>query len=468
MSRAFPGWPHTTKPDSLWGVGARDWDLPPPRGATQSDVVIVGAGFTGLWTAKFLTDIDPDLSVTVLDAMQPGFGASGRNGGWCSALMPMSLGTVAASSSPQAATALQRSLISAISDIGSFVSDHDIDCAWSHGGTMSIATNPAQCSRAAAMVDEFRAFGFGEDFVRLVDAEEAERRVHTARARGGWFSPHCAALNPVGLVDGLVRVLAERGVHIHGRSLVDSIDARTVRVLTPEGETTVAGRWVVLATEGFTPSLHGFRRNLAPVHSYMIATEPLPAEVWRSIGWNGRETFADGRHVVIYAQRTRDDRIAFGGRGAPYSFGSRIGPRFDTDARIHSRIIRTLHDMFPDVAGAAVTHRWGGALGVPRDWHTSVSVDPARGLAVAGGYVGDGVAFSHVAARAAAHAIAGTGDPVVGLPIVGHVSPRWEPEPLRWLGINSMLRLGAFVDVLEARESRFARVGQRVLDRVLG
>lgn len=468
MSSAFPGWPRTSLPSSLWRSTATEWAFAAPRTDIESDVIIVGAGFTGLWTAAFLTDIDPTLSVTVLDAMQPGYGASGRNGGWCSALMPASLDTIATESSREDATNLQRCLADAIGDIGSFIDDNGIECGWRHGGTLSIGTNSAQMSRARTMIEQYRSYGFDDDFIRMVGSGEAEDRVRTGRAHGGWFSPHCAAVNPLGLVDGLVGVLVARGVTIHGSSIVRSVGTRSVELGTPETTLRASGRWIVLATEGFTAALPGYRRILAPIHSYMVATEPLPDDVWRSIGWSGRETFADGRHVVIYAQRTSDDRIAFGGRGAPYSFGSRVGPDHDTNGRIHGRIIETMRHMFPAVSDAAITHRWGGALGAPRDWHPGVRIDRTRGVAMIGGYVGDGVALAHLAGRAAAHCMMGTGDPSTRLPIVDHVSPRWEPEPFRWMGINAMLRLGSIVDGLEARESRLARLGERVLDSVLG
>lgn len=468
MSTPYPGWPGTAWPLSLWRDGSERWNFPPPDTDTDADVVIVGAGFTGLWTAYSLTSIDPGLSVIVIDAMQPGYGASGRNGGWCSALMPMSLRLVAERYGREKAVALQSHLIRTVEDIGSFVRSQRIECGWHHGGTITTATNEAHLRRAESTIAEWRDFGFGEQDAHLLDTEQTRERIRVPHALGSMFSPHCAAVDPARLVDGIVGVLVDRGVTIHGHTKAVAISPGAIEVATPHGRARIAARWTVRATEGFTSSLPGHRRTVAPIHSYMIATEPLGTDVWSEIGWSNRETFADGRHVVIYAQRTVDDRIAFGGRGAPYAFGSRIGPGLDGNPRIHDKIIATMHDIFPATRHTAITHRWGGALGVPRDWFTGVRIDRATGTASAGGYVGDGVAFSHLAAKALAHSILDTGDQATTLPIVGHVSPRWEPEPIRWLGINGMLRLASVTDALEERGSRFSGVTGAVLDRFLG
>lgn len=467
MPTAFPAWPDTTWPPSLWRDSTTHWDFEPSPSTLQCDVCIVGAGFTGLWAAHHLALLDPSLSIVVLDAIQPGYGASGRNGGWCSALMPMSLSKVAASSSQSDAIALQAAMYRTIDDIGRFVTDNKVPCSWHHGGTLSIATNDAQLSRARSMVGEYESFGFGSDDFRVISGKEARARIACDRAIGAWYSPHCASLNPARLVDGIVRSLLEKGVALHGFTRVTALRNDRIDATTPAGPVDIRARWKILATEGFTASLTGHSRKIAPVHSYMIATEPLDAATWANIGWSGRETFSDGRHVVVYAQRTGDDRIAFGGRGAPYAFGSRVGPDRDNNPKIHDRLARTLTDLLPDTTGARITHRWGGALGVSRDWFTSVTVDETSGWVTAGGYAGDGVAFSHLAAEIIAHSIVSTGDAITRLPIVGHRSPSWEPEPLRWLGINGLLKVGSAVDALEDRNSPLATPGRWLLGKFL-
>ncbi len=208
---------------------------------------------------------------------------------------------------------------------------------------------------------------------------------------------------------------------------------------------------------GFTATLAGQRREVLPVYSLMLATEPLPDEVWDRIGLAERETFSDGRHLVIYGQRTADGRLAFGGRGAPYHFGSRIDPRHDRNDTVHDGLWQALSGMFPEVAPFRVTHRWGGPLGIPRDWYASCGLDRRSGLAWAGGYVGDGVATSNLAGRTLSDLITGTRSELTALPWVNHHSRRWEPEPLRWMGANAGLAVMSSADAHEVRSGRSSR-----------
>jgi glycine/D-amino acid oxidase-like deaminating enzyme len=188
-----------------------------------------------------------------------------------------------------------------------------------------------------------------------------------------------------------------------------------------------------------------------------VATEPLPDTLWEQIGLAHRETFNDKRHLRIYGQRTADGRIAFGGRGAPYHFGSRVEPGFDHDERVHAMLRRILVELFPALAGVPFSHAWGGNLGIPRDWYPSVGFDRMSGFAWAGGYIGDGVSTSNLAGRTLADLVTGTDSELVDLPWVGHTSRRWEPEPLRWAGVNAVTALMAAGDLTEARTGRPSR-----------
>jgi glycine/D-amino acid oxidase-like deaminating enzyme len=223
---------------------------------------------------------------------------------------------------------------------------------------------------------------------------------------------------------------------------------------------TVTADIVVRAVEAWTPQLAGDHRSLAPVYSMMIATEPLPGSFWEGAGLGQRETFSDHRHLVIYGQRTADGRLAFGGRGAPYHFGSAVRPSFDRDPRVHRALWATLAELFPALGAAdrpQMTHTWGGPLGVARDWHSSVGLDRATGLAWAGGYVGDGVSTTNLAGRTLADLIigrTGSDSDLVTLPWVDHRSRRWEPEPLRWLGVNAGLTGVKVADRSEDRRGR--------------
>lgn len=203
------------------------------------------------------------------------------------------------------------------------------------------------------------------------------------------------------------------------------------------------------------------------MYSLIVATEPLPQRVWDTIGLEQREVFSDFRHVVIYGQRTADGRIVFGGRGAPYHFGSAIHPSFDVDERVFTLLRRTITDLLPQLADVSFTHAWGGPLGIPRDWHPSVGYDPLARVGWAGGYVGDGVAASNLAGRTLAELVSGRHTGLVDLPWVGHRSPDWEPEPLRWLGVNAGLHLAGLADLEESWTGRPARLG-RLLAAVTG
>jgi glycine/D-amino acid oxidase-like deaminating enzyme len=441
---------------SLWHADPRlDWTPRPGLDRDLSaDVAVVGAGFTGLWTSRYLAEADPSLRIVVLEAEVAGFGASGRNGGWCSALFPASLESLARlpGSSRAAALAQHAAMRATVDEVGREAGRLDVPCT--KGGTVVLARSRSQWRRAQDEVDHARSWG--RDDLRLLDASATAGLVRAADVLGATYTPDCAAVHPALLVRRLAEDVESRGVRILERTRVSRIEPG--RVTTERG--VVRADVVVRATEGYTPSLDGQRRAVVPVYSLVVATEPLPARTWDEIGLESRATFSDHRHLIVYGQRTHDDRLVFGGRGAPYHLGSRVAPSFDRDPRVFARLRETLVDIFPAVAPARITHTWGGALGIPRDWCASVGLDPATGLGWAGGYVGDGVATTNLAGRTLRDLVLDRGTELTALPWVGHRSPRWEPEPLRWLGINAGLRAMTLADHeerLTRRPSRIAR-----------
>jgi glycine/D-amino acid oxidase-like deaminating enzyme len=432
-------------------------------GDDSVDVAIVGAGYTGLWTAYYLRRLDPSLRVVVIEREVAGFGASGRNGGWCSALFAGS-GTRAAREHGRAgAVELQRALVDTVDEVGRVTHDEGIDAHFAKGGTIAVATRAAHVARLRAEVAAGASSGLGEEGVVWLGAAESSRRIATAENLGAAFTPHCAAIHPARLVRGLARVVEAAGVPVRERTEVVRVAPRTVT--TTHG--TVRADVVVRATEAFTVQLPGRRRSFLPVYSLMVATEPLPGEVWETIGLRRRETFTDGRHLLVYGQRTADGRLAFGGRGAPYHFGSRVSATFDRDARAHRHVEAALRELLPAARDACVTHRWGGAVAVPRDWYSSVGHDRRTGDAWAGGYVGDGVGASNLAGRTLADLVLGRDTALVRLPWVGHRSPAWEPEPLRFVGVNLGVLLTASIDRAEAA-GRTPRRRAALLRRLLG
>jgi glycine/D-amino acid oxidase-like deaminating enzyme len=437
---------------SFWHETAGD--LAPRAGLdgdAETDVAIVGGGLTGLWTAWYLLERDPRLRVVVLEKEIAGFGASGRNGGWCSALFPRSTASLERAHGKDAALAMRRAMIDTVGEVGRVTADAGIDCDYASGGTIAYARSAVQ--KRAALAEITEAERYGVDEIRWLDAGD----VHAAGALGASLDRHCARLHPGKLVRGLAAALEARGVRILEQTEVTGVGSG--RVETTRG--VVSAEHIVVATEGYTATLPTTRRRILPLYSLMIATEPLPPAFWDAIGIAHGQTFTDYRHLLIYGQRTADDRFAFGGRGARYHWGSAIRSEYDRVPRVFDHLRRTLVDLFPAAVDAAVTHRWGGPLGVPRDWHASVAYDPATRIGRAGGYVGDGLSTTNLAGRTLADLIAGADTDLTRLPWVGHRSPDWEPEPLRFLGANAGMLAMSTADVEErvtGRRSIIARV----------
>jgi glycine/D-amino acid oxidase-like deaminating enzyme len=443
---------------------------PPPRPAlaapTETDVCIVGAGYTGLWTALFLRRLRPDLRVVVVERDHVGFGASGRNGGWLSGLMPGDRRLMARSGGREGVVAFQGALQTAVDDVIAMCADEGIDADIVKGGTLGVATSAAQLDRLRHHLAEDRSWGVGPDDAWELSAAEATGRIAVAGVLGGVFSPHCARIQPAKLVRGLADAAERAGAEIYERTPALRLDPH--RVTTPAG--TVAARWVVRATEGFTAALPGLRRALLPMNSSMIVTAPLAAAQWDAIGWQHAETLRNATNAYLYLQRTADGRIAVGGRGIPYRWRSRTDDHGVTDASTVATLTRSLRELWPALADVAVDHAWCGVLGVARDWCPSVGLDRATGMAWAGGYVGDGVTTSHLAGRTVAELIAGEDTPRTRLPWVDHHSRNWEPEPLRWLGVRAIYTLYRAADRAESadggpRSSRWATVADRISGR---
>ena len=451
-------WWHDLDPDERNAV------RPPLGGDVQCDVVIVGAGLTGLWSAYSLLATDPTLRVIVLDQWVAGAGASSRNGGWCSGLLPLGWDDLARRYGRDATLAFQREADRTVDEIVRVAADEGIDAGIAKGGYLCTASNAVQLDSLRHQLDEGRSWGRTEDDLRLLDAAEARSMIGAARVEGGLFTPHCAAVQPAKLVRGLARAVERRGGVIHDHTRVRSIEPG--RVVAEHGS--VRADVVVRATEGYTSALPGHRRRILPVYTTMVATEPLSDAFWATVGWSQRATFNDARRVIFYAQRTADGRIAIG-RPEPrsYRFGSGLGVVEDLPGA-EARLRAALTEQFPDLADVRIDHRWGGVIGIPRDWTPSVTFDRSSGLATAGGYTGDGVALTNLTGRTLADLVLGRDTDVVRLPIVQHASPRWEPEPFRFVGVTLGSRLSRMADDRESRTERPSRVFGGLAERLTG
>jgi len=455
------------------GFPARRPSLPGPL---EADVAIVGGGYTGLWTAYYLAGLRPELTIVVLEAAFAGYGASGRNGGWVTSELPGSRSDYARAAAGVAGVrALEAALRETVDEVGRVCADESIECDFVKGGRLSVATTPSQLTRMREGMAAIRERGDGSDVYEFLSRDELRSRVNVAGALAGLYAPASARVQPAALAAGIAAAAERRGVRIYEATPVTAIDPDPggggAFARTKFGD--VRARSVLRCTEGYTAALPGLRRALLPMNSHMIVTEPLSPAAWKEIGWDGCETLGDEAHAYMYAQRTADGRIALGGRGVPYRYGSAVDHLGETDPSTVAALTGVLRRMFPAAASAEIVHAWCGVLGVPRDWCATVTYDPASGLGWAGGYTGHGVAAANLAGRTLADLVLGKPSALTALPWVGHRSRTWEPEPARWAGVHGLYSLYRLADRLESTTDSRAGVqlGQalgRVGDAISG
>lgn len=439
----------------------------PSRSALESeidtDVVIIGAGYTGLWTAYYLLKMQPATRVVVIDRCTVGYGASGRNGGWASAIFPISLARVREMYSHEDALMLQRAMNATVDEIGRVLKTEGISADYAKEGFLSLARTDPQVKRVSAAVNESMQFGLPDQW-RALSQRDASMEIGASSVKGGLYTEHCALIHPGKLVRGLAAVVEKLGGRIYENSPAISIGSQCV--MTDKGR--VNASTVIRATEAFTCQQPGQRRSVVPLYSLVLGTEPLPPKTLSQLQLTRRLAFNDMRHLRVYGQVTADGRLVFGGRGAPYQLGSKITDASDLVDSVHLNVHSAMLEFFPDLRDVVVTHRWGGALGVARDWCPTVSFDPVTRMGWAGNYVGDGVATSNLAGRILADQVLGRDDfGLSALPVVNHRSPAWEPEPLRWLGINCGLAATGFSDLEERMTNRPSKTA-KLLEKLTG
>ncbi len=436
---------------SLWLDGIAGPLVPRPALSCDldCDVAIVGAGFTGLWTAYYLKQLEAGLRIVVLEREIAGYGPSGRNGGWVSPGMAGSARAYGCARGSEVVRRALRETETTVDEIARVVSLEGIDCGYVKAGALTIATTAPQQARLLSNSAQTHDRGSTE----LLDPREAERLIAIPGVRAASFTPHAARVDPARLVRGLARACESLGVVIHERTEALEVAPGRVRCETA----TVRADTVLRATESYTTEFPGEGRRYLPLYSLMIATEPLPAEVWQELGWRGGLLVGDAHHLFFYAQRTTDGRIAIGGRGAPYRLRQPISESHERSQEVAGRLRQALRRQFPAAADAMVTHHWGGPLAVPRDWSMSVGFDPRTRFGSAGGYSGHGVAASNISGRTLADLALGRETDLISLPWVGHRSRTWEPEPLRFIASRAIVRVLRQADRVEDRTGRPAR-----------
>jgi glycine/D-amino acid oxidase-like deaminating enzyme len=438
---------------------------PALSGDADADVCVVGGGYTGLWTAYYLKRADPALRVVVLEKAFAGFGASGRNGGWLSGGLDWSREKYLAGASRGGVIDMEQAMIGAVDEVIAVAAAEGIDADIRRTETLTVATTPAQMKRLGEDYAEALAWEVPEGRLSLIGRDELLSRIQVRNGVGALVTRGVARVQPAKLVRGLAAAVARLGVRIHEQTRVTRIGKGAVT--TDRG--VVKAPLTVRATEGFTAELPHCERLLLPLNSAILITEPLSAEMWARIGWEGHELLGDASHGYSYAQRTREGRIAMGGRGVPYRFGSKTDEGGRTQQETIDKLHAILMRVLPQTAGVRIDHAWCGVLGVPRDWCASVGFDRRTGVAWAGGYVGNGVSTSNLAGRTLADLILGRDTPLTRLPWVNRTVREWEPEPLRWLAVHGMYQLYRLADRRESRSpertSRLATLADALTGR---
>ena len=425
---------------SFWLETCGDDLAPRPAlsGSETVDVAILGAGYSGLWTAYYLLQRQPSLKIAIVEKEIAGFGASGRNGSWCTAHFPTSLGAIAEHYGREQAIALYRAMAASVDEVARVAAAEEIDIHFVKGGGMTVARGPQQLPAVRDTYAEFESLGFG-DRVELLDKAGADAKVRIAGVVGAIYYKDAANIHPGRLVRGLARAVERRGAKIYEQTEVTDFTTGAAPALkTARGD--IRAKTVVLCGEAYLTRLAKLRRSLIPVYSLMTLTEPLSAADWTEIGWQHRECIDSGRLTIEYMAKTADGRILFGGRGAPYHFGSRIEDEYDRHAPTIAMFQASVQAWFPRLRNIRFTHAWGGPLGAPRDFMPTMSFDPKTGVASARGYVGNGVATANLSGRVLADLILGKKTEITSLPCVNHRSPRWEIEPFRYLGVHYIQR----------------------------
>jgi glycine/D-amino acid oxidase-like deaminating enzyme len=374
------------------------------------------------------------LRIAVLEREFAGFGASGRNGGWLSAEMPGQPRQYAEARGIESAVSMQKAMFGTVDEVIRVCAAQRIDAHIRKDGLLHVATSPAQYARLTRRLPSQRTFGWGPDDLVVLSTEELRERVNVAGGIGATWSPHCARIQPARLVRGLADAVERIGVTIYEGTTVSEV--RPSVAITDHGR--VAATYIIRALEGFTASLKGFKRSWLPMFSSMVVTESLPESAREELGWEAAELVGDEAHGFAYAQRTRDDRIALGGRAVPYRYGSRVDLYGETMGTTVEQLQGMLGRLLPAAKAVGIDHAWTGVLGVPRDWCATVGLDESTGLGWAGGYVGHGVAATNLAGRTLADLVLGRDTDLVNLPWVGRQVRQWEPEPARWLAVRGL------------------------------
>jgi glycine/D-amino acid oxidase-like deaminating enzyme len=403
-------------------------DRPAPRpaldGDTGTDLVVVGGGFTGLWTALRAVERTPGRRVLLLEAGRLADQATGRNGGFCEASLTHGEAN-GRQRWPDEYDDLERLGAENLAAIGKTVERYGIDCDFRLPGVLTVATRPHEVA------------DLEPDRPGFLDATQTRALVDSPTYLAGrWEGDGCALVDPARLAWGLAEAAERLGVRIVERTAAEAIDVRGGRVRVRTSSGTVDAARVVLATNAFRPLLRRLRLHTVPVYDYVLATEPLTGDQLAAIGWQERQGIADSGNQFHYYRLTRDDRIVFGGYDAVYHFGRRIDPRLDDRPATHRLLADHLRETFPQLGDVGFSHRWGGVIDTCTRFSAFFGTARRGRVAYALGYTGLGVGASRFAADVVLDLLDGVRTERTRLRMVTTRPVPFPPEPLAWLGIQ--------------------------------
>jgi glycine/D-amino acid oxidase-like deaminating enzyme len=435
-------------------------------GDMSVDVAIVGAGYSGLWSAYYLKKHNPKLNIAIVERNIAGYGAAGRNAGWCIGNIDPPSKVIASVYGKETAKATLRAVFQSVDEIGRIAQEEGIDIHYRKGGSLTLTLNPIQEKRMVKFLEKMRNLGIGQEDFRWLTKSETESLIKARHCRGAVFTPHCATIQPARLARGLAQVVERMGVAIYEQTTVERVEPK--RVVTSHG--LVQADTVVIATEGYTASILGYERAILPLHAWVIATEPLPASMWEEIGWRHGEGVSDARHFSVFCVRTKDDRITLGGLEANYYFGSKTREDDKNNPGVFQRLKGTLNGFFPAVKDVPISYGWGGPFGVSRGrWSKPglVHYNAKRRVALIGGYLADGVCPSNLAGQALADLILERDTELLRLPLVAKSHADWEWEPFRWFAFKLGILALHGADRYESRTGKES-LRSFIIEKVIG
>lgn len=415
---------------------------PAVAGDLTADVVIVGAGYTGLATAYHLKIAEPSLKVAVLDAETTGFGASGRNAGFIMTLFGASSGLMKSLHGKEKLAAAHAYMESAIDALEAMVNEHKIDCDFERSGFLKVATSPAYERRIKDEIELFQSIG-AKGFEWL-DAAQVAARVRSPTFMGACWEPHCGLLNPVKWVDALRRLAVARSAKLYEGTRVETVarEGGKFRVATPGG--TVTAEKVVFATNGYTHLIPGLASKQVPAFAYIVVTERLSEAQRASIGWAGREGIEDGRNFMHFYRLTPDNRILAGGGPGLVPYGGNMD--HDAYPKAWAHLERFITATFPQLSGIRITHRWGGAFSVTSDSTPQIGTLHGGAAVYSIGCTGHGVAMTHMNGRIIRDLVLGRRTELTDLWFVNRRSFPIPPEPIRSLAVRAVMAVMSLDD----------------------